>query len=110
MGFDIFANTLVLEFQGTRYDGATVTLRADVTLDAWEAFAKAEKLRDEWEWLAVNALVDWNLERNGQPVPIDTPYGQLPVGFVRQIVRQWTKNVVGIDAPLDAASSSGAAS
>jgi hypothetical protein len=100
MGFDIYNNTVVLEFQGTRYNGATVTLRADVSLDEWEQYAQAEKLRDEWTWLAANALVSWNLERDGAALPLDTPFGKLPVGFVRLVVRKWTGIVVGIDAPL----------
>ena len=110
MGFDIFNNTVVLEFEGTRYGGASVILRADVTLDEWEQFAKAEKLSDEWAWLASTALVSWNLEHDGKPIPLDTPFGKLPLGFVRQVVRKWTAIAVGIDAPLGEPSPDGSTS
>lgn len=107
MGFDIFGNTARLAFSGTRYDGMEIVVRTDVTLEAWESFAAADKLRDEWEWLAANALVSWNLERKGEPLPLDTPFPQLPVGMVRAVVRKWTQLALGIDAPLEDASPNG---
>lgn len=110
MGYDLYGNTVVIEFEGTRYHGATVTLRADVTLDEWEQYAKAERLSDEWTWLAGNVLISWNLEHAGQPLPIDTPFGKLPIGFVRQVVRKWTAITVGIDAPLGEPSPGGGTS
>lgn len=53
------------------------------------------------EWFIANGLVSWNLELNGEPVPM-TVEGMLslPRWLVARIVRRWQRGVATVGAPL----------
>ena len=53
-------------------------------------------------------LVSWNLERDGEPVPLtaDALY-RLDIKFVREIIDGWREGMEGVEAPLEQSSDDG---
>ena len=109
MGFDLYENTALLDFRNTRYKGAEVRVRADVSIEEYRAFLDASDGEGEWEWFRTHVLVDWNVERKGEPVdPADRE--KIPGPLIRAIIRGWMRAYVEIDLPLGDPSNSGESS
>lgn len=105
MGYE-FDATAILDFSGTRYRGVEVVVRADVSIGEYQAFLDATTLDNEWTWFQRHALVSWNIEKEGVPMPISTPASGLPAPFIRRVLRGWQTAFAEIDAPLDLPSTS----
>jgi hypothetical protein len=108
MGFDPFDNVGVLVFEGTRYKGAEVKVRLDLPGSEELGLYEAQALDDEVSWLAEHAIIEWNLQSGGQPLPV-TPENAKALSrpFKRALVMGYLKAVTDIDAPLSPSSSGG---
>lgn len=107
MGFDLFDSTTVLDFRGTRYKGAEVRVRSDVSIEEYQAFLNSEDSEAEWTWFRDNVLVEWNLERKGEPLDPKLPRNKLPGPFIKRVIHGWMEAFVDISAPLVETSASG---
>ncbi len=107
MGFEV-GRTFVLDFgkEGeTDAYGAEVKVRSmsiATDLEWWEADARREA-----EIMAEH-IVSWNLERDGQPIPI-TADGILSLDrpMVQIIAVEWVRATRGLSAPFDRRSRNG---
>lgn len=100
MGFDPFSNETVLDFSGTRYKGAEVRVRSDVTIEEYAGLISAEDGKAEWEWFQRHVLIGWNLKRGDEDIPLDAPRDKLPAPMVKQIINAWLRAFVDVDLPL----------
>lgn len=108
LGFDLYASTGVITFANTRFKGAEVTVRLDMPLADFEAHDAIEDEAGRLKWFVEHALVSWNIEVKGQPVPV-TPeaYLALPRQFTARVHREWMRLVNDPDIPLAPPSSDG---
>lgn len=110
MGFDLYGNTTVLDFTGTRYKGAEVRVRSDVSIEEYLAFLESADADSEWEWFRANVLIGWNLEKNGEALSMELPRKSLPGPLIKKIINGWQTTFVEIDLPLVEPSDSGESS
>jgi hypothetical protein len=110
MGFDPFQTALLL-FEGSRFHGSEIRVRLDASLEDYETFVALPKHSDEIVFLAEKVLVDWNLEKDGKPIPCDLAgIKTLPLALTRRIVVEWINLVTGVSDPLGVPSSNGSTS
>ena len=108
MGFDIYAARGVIEFEGTRYKGAEITVRLDVPVGEWDGLVALATLDDEGVWMVEHGIESWNLEAGGKALPLTAEaFNKLPRPFRRRLITEYIKAVSEIDAPLVEPSSSG---
>jgi len=120
VGFEAPETAYKLNFAGTELDGLEVTVRElsigdflklTTLAGAAEDPAAAAQGADEMFRTLAGALVSWNLERDGEPVPTTydgvTSYG---LGFMMKIVSAWLSAMSDVTPPLPGGSSSGATS
>lgn len=95
---------LQVEFEGTRFAGAVVTLRLDMPV--LEAMAITEELStktmaEQAPVFAERLLKGWNLQYQGKAIPA-TPEGaeQAPGALLRMCIEQWFKAVLDPKVPL----------
>lgn len=103
MGFEVVRN-VTLEFEGYM-QGAEVTLRA-------ASIGTMLALRDMTPQAAVpllaGHLVNWNLEANGEPLPLtEDSCNSLEAEMLYKIVGEWYRVATGVSAPLDPPSTDG---
>jgi hypothetical protein len=116
MGFNPYASELTLRFEGTRYTGAEVTLRADVPLREYREFVELcvgenTSHAAQWDWLREHVLLSWNLEgRDGKPLTLDAAVEELPGPLSRAVVGEWLKAVSDAGTPFGGNSASGGSS
>lgn len=120
MGFNVESDIYKLVFVEPEFEGLVIRARSIPIRDLVKISA-ASNLKitpllsnDEWEQIRelarifADALVDWNLEVNGEPVPT-TVDGllSLPLRMFWKIQGAWWLAIAGVSAPLDDASSGG---
>jgi hypothetical protein len=121
MGFNVERTTYRLRFKDPDYEGLEVVASELSTGELWE-YMDAEKIsaditqdskdraaaRRSMLQMLADALVSWNAEVGGKPVPT-TVDGLLSLGhkFNSRVVDAWTDALVGISAPLPETSSAG---
>lgn len=118
MGFERPERTVVVEFdESTDWHGAEVVCRRDISvrrvlrlarlaeIDSIDDMGAAADLFDEF---AERVIVRWNLEENGEPVPVTGDAMQeWGLEFCMWIVGLWLAAVRGVAAPLVEESTSG---
>lgn len=105
MGFET-ERTFDLNFEGTEWDGAEVKLRS-ASIGTLRALFASKDVDVEMQVLA-DHLIEWNLTKNGEPIPatfegiqtLEEPAKDL-------IVKHWLRATRGITAPLDKQSKDG---
>lgn len=108
MGFDIYASTVTFEMGDDRYKGAEITARLDLPIETMRVYEDAKTLADECAWFAEHALVDWNIEAKGEPVPATLDgLNTLPIAFRKRLIRAYTAAVYDVPGPLVTRSSGG---
>lgn len=108
MGFDLYANTGVLTFEGTRFKGAEVTVRLDMPLADYLAHDECETEDERLAWFAKHALVKWNIEQKGKAVePTPEAFCAMPRQFSVRVHREWMKLVNDPDIPFEQPSPDG---
>lgn len=123
MGFEAPDTVYNLKFADEKLNGLTVRVKAfafqevlnheDILYGAWlydpavPAKEKSAK-RDELHRLFIAQLIDWNLEKNGAPVP-PTFEGlrAQEVPLVGTIIGAWRDNTIGVAVPLEQPSTDG---
>lgn len=123
MGFEAPDTVYKLQFADEKLNGLEVRVKAfafqdvldneailyggwlyDPDLSAEEKAAK----RDELHRLFAGQLVDWNLEKNGQPVPATFEgLRSQEVPLVGTIISAWRDNAIGVAIPLEQPSTDG---
>lgn len=108
-------STATLKFSDGDYEGAEVVCRAGgVPLGTYfqmrAGMDSEEQVRDVFQLFGDTILISWNVEdQDGNPRP---PNGQSLLAedsdFVMAIISAWLSSQVGVSAPLDGASNSGA--
>ena len=105
-GFRIPERTALINFAGTDYDGAEITLLLSVSFAQFLALRESAQGEDQ-EGMArlfgENVLMEWNLEDDaGQPIPA-TGDGMLaiPLELTNLVVQHWVEAVAGVSAPLE---------
>ncbi|MFD5509105.1 hypothetical protein ACFWIB_15190 [Streptomyces sp. NPDC127051] len=114
MGYTPKRKIYNLDFEGTDFEGLTVSVRGLNTgqyLDLWEAKAEAEAGGETGRvlYLLAGQLIGWNVEDDqGQPVPptFDGIKSQ-DLDLNLAIVNAWTTAMAGVPAPLEPSSSGG---
>lgn len=111
--------TVTLNFEG-EYEGAQVVCRLDVPMQTFFDLQKAvatkpedldpSQVEDTYRRFAKEVLIDWNLEGDDEQQIPATPDGFLmqPLAFTATIIREWSKAVADVPAPLDGPSMNGA--
>lgn len=102
-GFNPYANEAILDFSGTRYEGAEIRVRVDVRLKTVLAFPDEAGIAEQWAWLQEHVLSGWNLEGpDGKRLPLSTPAGELPNRLMIRVVNAWigAVNTVSLPGPL----------
>ena len=90
-GFDPYSIGL-LDFAGTRYKGAEISVNLDVPMGDYLNFSGLTLLADEAAWFVEHALFSWNLERRGNAIPATAEgMAQLSIPFQRLIIGGWVK-------------------
>ncbi|PBC71584.1 hypothetical protein BX265_6194 [Streptomyces sp. TLI_235] len=121
MGFAVPQTAYKLKFKDPSYEGLEVMARELSTGELWDYMA-AEKTaadpaqdaedrataRRQMLQMLADALVSWNAEVGGVPVPT-TVEGLLSLGhsFNSRLADAWTDALVGISAPLPETSTDG---
>lgn len=121
MGFAVPQAHYKLIFKDPDYEGLEVTARELSTGELWEYMA-AEKTaaditqdskdrtaaRRQLLQMLADALISWNAEKDGKPVPT-TVDGLLSLGhsFNSRVMDAWTDALIGISAPLPETSTAG---
>jgi len=110
MGFEI-SRQFTLDFTDTDWEGAIVTMRGAPISIVLEM--STCDLQREAELLAQH-LVSWNLEMNGEPVPLpataEEVFARLEAPAKNLIIVEWMRASRGISAPLDRRSNGGESS
>lgn len=118
MGYNPF-NTLVINFEETRYKGAVVKCRVDFPIEKATALIEGLfKPKDEaagvdpveqFKLFAKEVLVEWNLEDDAHRAIPATEKGvlQAPAPLVRHVITTWNEMLFAIKAPLDGSSTPG---
>lgn len=114
MGYEVPQTTAVINFAGTSYAGAEVTVTLDITIDEamrYGQLAEAGGSHEELFDAVAELLVSWNLERAGVAVPCDGDgLRSMPVPFVVAVFRGFTAaltRVVTVDDPFGNRSNDG---
>lgn len=122
MGFETPRRVLKLAFDDPELDGLEVKVRS-VSLDRYLGFADFGRLAelrtramtsDDRALVArmfdefADALVEWNLTEDGEPVPA-TRQGvrDQDAEFMTTVVLAWITALIGVSAPLDSSSTGG---
>jgi hypothetical protein len=127
VGFEVPAPTVKLIFEDLEFEGLEIRVHAATMQDflavtrwttgAWvpgeniDHAARLNIMTGEWETICdrfADVLIEWNLERDGDPVPATREglRSQVP-DFVRAIIGAWTDSVTGVSRPLEKPSSIG---
>lgn len=107
-GFDVYSGTARLVFSGTRYDGLEVRMRTDLPLGQYMEWFGLATLEDRWNYLQERGvLIEWNAEKDGEPLPVGTPAADLPVALLKAIEAAWITAVTSVDNPLVSTSPGG---
>lgn len=127
MGFEAPEPTVKLVFEEPEFEGLEIRVRAAsmrefLAVSRWTTGAwmpggdvdhptKLNIMTREWELICdtfAGVLIDWNLERKGEPIPADREglRSQIP-DFVKAIIGAWTDAVTGVSRPLGKRSSDG---
>lgn len=103
-----------LEFEGDQFDGLVVRVKAltfeelrdnrDVlgkALGPQDSMEEAENHIQKLHQLFVDHLVEWNLTKDGEPVPLTLAglHSQESV-FIGRLVGAWRNNTLGVSAPF----------
>jgi hypothetical protein len=120
MGFTVPRRIYKLEFDGEKYAGIVVRVRAMsfATLLDIENMRRSDEMADraemraqldEFHGIFVDHLVDWNLEEeDGAPVPLTVEGLRSQEGsFVTSIIAAWRDTPTEVPAPLGRPSSDG---
>ncbi len=97
---------LNLDFSKTRYSGAKVKCRLDLSIDeidAYDADIEGKGMRERYEIWAERFLIEWNLEDDeGHSIPA-TKEGarQAPAPLVGYAIGTWRAAMWDVAAPLD---------
>jgi hypothetical protein len=117
VGFELAAKEYRLTFEGTDLDGLIVQVQSvsvGTMLDLVDlADAENRKPADIAKMFDTlgDALVSWNLTRQGEPVPADRAgVRSLGVPEAMTLVKAWSTVMQEVPAPLDQRSSGGAPS
>jgi len=121
VGFNVEPTAYRLRFKDPAYEGLEVTARELSTGELWEYMAAEKTATDGTQssearaaarqcmlQMLADALVSWNAEVRGAPVPM-TVEGLLSLGhsFNSRVADAWTDALVGISAPLPQTSTAG---
>lgn len=113
MGFKLPERMLVLEFEGTAYEGAEIKMRLDMPLGA---FLEVQAIQASGDIPALcrimsSLVVSWNLEDDDGPIPCSYDgMMRLTPGLLNTLIEQWVKGQVSAPVPLGQVSSNGATS
>jgi hypothetical protein len=120
MGFEEPIQAFKLVFAETELAGLEVTARS-LPIEEFLKLSEMASAKDDPKTIAASAgdvfrtlagaLLEWNLTRNGEPVPA-TYEGIISCGldFIMKIVRAWLTAMSGVDENLGKDSSSGTTS
>lgn len=113
MGWERKDKTLRLVFEDPEYEGLEVVTRR-VPLETFLRLARLQDSSgiDEVAGLindfAEAALVSWNLEQNGEPIPVTAEaFRSQDFEFAMVIIRAWLNAVAAVPVPLDKPSQNG---
>lgn len=108
MGFDLYANVGVLTFEKTRFKGAEIKVRLDMPLADFLVHDACETEEERLSWFAEHALMSWNIEQKGKPVPVTAKaFLAMPRQFVTRVHLEWMRLVNDPDIPFSDPSSNG---
>lgn len=109
MGFQVPRRTARVTFEeGHDYHGAEITLNLDLPTAAIFELQRlqAEDADAAVRMFADDALVTWNIEDNGVPVPATYEGAKTqPAAFILTLMRRWQEAATEVPAPLGQASS-----
>lgn len=112
MGFEIQDRIGLLHLDDEEYGGAEVKVRLNLPLRDFlrlDALADQENFEELLTEFGESILVEWNLEKDGEPIPADGPhFVQQPVDFCMLIYRVWRVEVAEPPRPLSQPSVNGA--
>lgn len=115
MGFELEETVYRLTFTEPKYEGLVVKTK-EMSIGEMVEMAKLDhdgdsvptEVLDAMFDLIAEGVVEWNLERGGEPVGTDiTAIRKLPATFVMDLLRAWQFTVVGVPGPLDDGSMNG---
>lgn len=108
---------VTLDFEGTRYAGAIVTVQVDFLPEEqdqlFETFADdvpaREREKANFAAFGEKVLVAWNVtDRDGKAIPLGPDaLNRIPVQLARRIFQAWSEAVWNIDIPLSPPTESG---
>ena len=111
VGFNPY-NTLNLDFSKTRYAGAVVKCRLDLSIDEINAYDEAiagKTMAEQYEVFAEKVLIEWILEdANGKSSPA-TKAGarKAPAPLIGWAMNTWRSAIWNVNAPLEEGSMPG---
>lgn len=116
-GYEVEDTVYKLVFPDTEYEGLEIRVRAmsmaqrlhavfDLSAEPGDTMADARAKQRELHQMLVEHVVDWNLQRAGEPIPVtlDGLYSLEPE-FVGTITGVWQVGRAAVPAPLDEPSS-----
>jgi len=102
-------NTLNLDFSKTRFAGAVVKCRLDVSIDEIDKYDAALEATttaaEQYGIFAEMFLIEWNLEdAKGKSIPATKAGARLaPAALMRWTMNTWRSAIWNVEAPLDGA-------
>jgi len=105
VGYNPF-NTLNLDFSKTRYAGAVVKCRLDVSIDELNAYDEAiegKSAAEQYEIFAEMFLIEWNLEgADGKSIPATKEGARMaPAPLLSWARSTWRSAIWNVNAPLE---------
>ena len=113
------ASVEVLTFEGTEWEGASVTVRKRVPISLFFALSDLANVetdaRNSFGLFADRVLVSWNLvygddepDRVGVPIPASAEgIMYAPLQFISDLISRWQELVTSVPAPLGEQSQDG---
>ena len=111
VGYNPF-NTLAIDYSKTRYAGAVVKCRLDLSIDEINAYDEAigaKSPAEQYGIFAKHVLIEWNLEdAKGKSIPAtEAGARQAPAAFMAWTMNTWRSAIWNVNAPLDDGSTPG---
>lgn len=105
MGYSPYTK-LNIDFSKTRYAGAKVKCRLDLSIteiDAYDAEIEGKEMAERYEIWAERFLIEWNLEDDdGKSLPIGKEGARLaPAPLMGWAMSTWRSAMWDVAAPLD---------